>query len=70
MVAQICRNAGISEGTYYNCRKKYGGLMPFEMKRFKQLEDKNRRPKNTAADLSLDKERLQDVIRRKIYGLS
>src|SRR5215471_5620178 len=58
--------AGISEATYYNWRKKYGGLMPSEMKRLKQLDEENRRLKKLVADLSLDKEMLQDVIRRKI----
>lgn len=65
-VAEICRKAGISEATYYNWRKKYGGLMPSEMKRLKQLDEENQRLKKLVADLSLDKEMLQDVIRRKI----
>ena len=65
-VAEVCRKAGISEATYYNWRKKYGGLMPSEMKRLKQLEEENGRLKQLVADLSLDKEMLQDVIRRKI----
>jgi putative transposase len=65
-VEEVCRKAGISEATYYNWRKKYGGLMPSEMKRLKQLDEENRRLKKLVADLSLDKEMLQDVIRRKI----
>ena len=65
-VEEVCRKTGISEATYYNWRKKYGGLMPSEMKRLKQLEEKNQRLKKLVADLSLDKEMLQDVIRRKI----
>lgn len=65
-VEAVCRKAGISEATYYNWRKKYGGLMPSEMKRLKQLEEENQRLKKLVADLSLDKEMLQDVIRRKI----
>jgi putative transposase len=65
-VAEVCRKAGISEATYYNWRKKYGGLMPSEMKRLKQLDEENQRLKKLVADLSLDKEMLQDVIRRKI----
>jgi putative transposase len=44
----------------------YGGLMPSEMKRLKQLEEANSRLKRIVADLSLDKEMLQDVIRRKL----
>jgi putative transposase len=65
-VAEVCRKAGVSEATFYNWRKKYGGLMPSEMKRLKQLEEENGRLKRIVADLSLDKEMLQDVIRRKI----
>ncbi len=65
-VEEVCRKAGISEATYYNWRKKYGGLMPSEMKRLKQLEEENQRLKKLVADLSLDKEMLQDVIRRKM----
>jgi len=65
-IGEVCRKAGISEATYYNWRKKYGGMMPGEMKRLKQLEEENQRLKKLVADLSLDKEMLQDVIRRKI----
>ena len=65
-VKEVCRKAGVSEATYYNWRKKYGGLMPSEMKRLKQLEEESQRLKKLVADLSLDKEMLQDVIRRKI----
>jgi putative transposase len=65
-ITEFCRKAGISEATYYNWRKKYGGLMPSEMKRLKQLDEENHRLKKLVADLSLDKEMLQDVIRRKI----
>ena len=65
-IGEVCRKAGISEATYYVWRKKYGGLMPSEMKRLKQLDEENQRLKKLVADLSLDKEMLQDVIRRKI----
>ena len=65
-VEEVCRKAGIAIQTYYNWRKKYGGLMPSEMKRLKQLEEENQRLKKLVADLSLDKEMLQDVIRRKM----
>jgi putative transposase len=65
-VAEVCRKTGISEASFYNWRKKYGGLMPSEMKRLKQLEEENSKLKKLVADLSLDKEMLQDVIRRKI----
>ena len=65
-VEEVCRKTGISEATYYNWCRKYGGLMPSEMKRLKQLDEENRRLKKLVADLSLDKEMLQDVIRPKI----
>ena len=65
-VEEVCRKTGISEATFYNWRKKYGGLMPSEMKRLRQLEEENGRLKRIVADLSLDKEMLQDVIKRKL----
>ena len=65
-VADICRKAGISQATYFNWKKKYDGLLPTEMRRLKQLEDENNKLRRVVADLSLDKEMLQDVIRRKI----
>jgi putative transposase len=64
-VEEVCRKAGISAQTYYRWRNKYGGLMPSEMKRLKQLEEENQRLRRLVADLALDKEMLQDVIRRK-----
>ena len=65
-VAEICRKAGISQATYFNWKKKYAGLMPSEMKRLKQLEDENTRLKKIVADLTLDREMLQDVLKRKL----
>ena len=65
-VADICRKAGISQATYFNWKRKYDGLLPHEMRRLKQLEDENAKLKKLVADLSLDREMLQDVIRRKI----
>lgn len=65
-VEDTCRKAGISIQTYYRWRKKYGSFMPPEMKRLRQLEEENTRLKRLVANLSLDKETLQDVIRRKM----
>jgi putative transposase len=65
-VAEICRKAGISQATYFNWKKKYDGLLPPEMRRLKQLEDENAKLKRIVADLTLDREMLQDVIRRKL----
>ena len=67
-VADICRKAGISQATYFNWKKKYDGLLPHEMRRLKQLEDENGKLKKLVADLSLDREMLQDVIRRKLWA--
>lgn len=65
-VEEVCRKAGIWVQTYYRWRSKYGGLMPSEMKRLRQLEEENIRLKRLVANLSLDKEMLQDVIKRKM----
>ena len=65
-VAEICRKAGISQATYFSWKKRYDGLLPPEMRRLKQLEDENAKLKKIVADLTLDREMLQDVIRRKL----
>ena len=65
-IEEVCRKAGISQQTYYRWREKYAGLMPSELRRLKQLEEENNRLKRMVADLSLDKEMLQDVIKRKL----
>jgi putative transposase len=65
-VADICRKAGISQATYFNWKKRYDGLLPTELRRLRQLEDENGKLKKLVAELSLDREMLQDVIRRKL----
>ena len=65
-VAEVCRKAGISQATYFNWKKKYAGLMPSEMRRLRELEDENGRLKRIVADLTLDREMLQDVLKRKL----
>lgn len=65
-VAELCRQAGISQATYFNWKKKYAGMMPSEMRRLRELEQENARLKKIVADLTLDKAMLQDVVRRKI----
>lgn len=59
----------LSQATYFNWKKRYGGLPPEEMRRLKSLQDENARLKKIAAGLTLDCERLQDVIRRKLWVL-
>ena len=65
-VGEICRKLRISEQTYYRWRKKYGGMMPSEMKRVRQLEEENQCLKKLVADLAVDKEMLQEVVRKKL----
>ena len=60
-VDDVCRKVGISQATYFNWKKKYDGLLPTEMRRLRQLEDENGKLRKVVADLSLDKEMLQDA---------
>ena len=65
-VAEVVRKMGVSEATFYNWKKKYGGLSITELRRLKQLEEENARLKKIVADLSLDKEMLQDVLKKNL----
>ena len=65
-VSEVIRKMGISDATFYNWKKRYGGLGPSEVRRLKQLEEENRRLKQVVADLSLDKHMLQGVLSRKL----
>ena len=65
-VGEVCRKMGISEATFYNWKKKYGGLGISELRRLKQLEEENHKLKQLVADLSLDKKMLQDVVSKKL----
>ena len=65
-VTEVCRKMGVAEATFYNWKKKYGGLGISELRRLKQLEEENRQLKKLVADLSLDKQMLQDVITKKL----
>ena len=62
---EVCRKMGISEATFYNWKKKYGGLGVCELRRLKNLEEENSQLKKLVADLSLDKQILQDVLKKK-----
>ena len=64
-VAEICRNHGISEATFYSWKAKYGGLEIAELKRLKSLEEENQKLKRLVAELSLDKIMLQDALSKK-----
>ena len=65
-VAEVCRKMGISEATFYNWKKKFGGLSTSELRRLRQLEEENSRLKKLVADLSLDKHMLQEVLKKKL----
>lgn len=65
-VCEVIRKMGITEQTYYNWKRKYGGLGLSELRRLKQLEEENKRLKQMVADLSLDKHMLQEVLSKKV----
>ncbi len=65
-VEEVCRKLGISDATFYNWKKKYGGLGPSELRRLRQLEEENTKLKKLVADLSLDKIMLRDVLSKKL----
>jgi putative transposase len=65
-VEEVCPKIGISDATFYNWKKKYGGLGPSELRRLRQLEEENTKLKKLVADLSLDKAMLQDVLSKKL----
>jgi putative transposase len=64
-VGEVCRSHGISEGTYYRWKAKYGGMDVNQMRRLQQLEEENRRLKTLVADLTLDNTALKDVLGKK-----
>ncbi len=65
-VVDVCRQIGVSEATYYTWKKKYADLGVTELRRLKLLEDENARLKRIVADLSLDRQILQEVVRKKL----
>ena len=64
-VPDACRQFGVSRNTLYAWRRKFAGLEVSDAKKLKGLEDENRRLKRIVADLTLDKQMLQDVLSRK-----
>ena len=65
-VADICREYGISDATFYNWKAKYGGMDVREVKRLKELEEENVKLKKMFADLSLENYALKDLIAKKL----
>ena len=64
-VQDISRELGINKATFYNWRKKYGGMENQELKRLKELEEENKKLKSMYADLALDHKILKDVLSKK-----
>ena len=65
-VAEVCRKVGISEGTFYNWKKQYAGLGISELRELRLLRDENGRLKRLVADLSLDRQILQEIVSKKL----
>jgi putative transposase len=64
-VTEVCRRMGVSEQSFYRWKRKYTGMGVAELRRLKQLEEENRKLKKIVADLMLDKQMLQDVLKKK-----
>ncbi len=60
--SELCRKHGISDATFYNWRKKYGGLEVSEVKRLKVLEDENARLKKLLAEQMMDNATLKELL--------
>ena len=67
-VADLIRQIGISEQTFYRWKKQYGGLQSEQVRELKQLSEENARLKKLVAELSLDKSVLQNVFSKKFSG--
>ena len=61
LISIACREAGISDQSYFRWRKEYGGLEPDQARRMKDLEKENARLKRLVADLSIEKQVLKDI---------
>ena len=65
-MADVCRQIGISEATFYVWKKKYANLGVAELRQLRQLTEENARLKRLVADLTLDKQILSEVIKKKL----
>lgn len=64
-VADIARKLEVSEQTYYRWKNRYGGLEKADVKRLRELEKQNKQLKKLVADLSLDKQILEEALKGK-----
>ena len=65
-VKDICREAGISQATYYQWKSKYGGMEASDLKRVKELEAENAKLKRLYAEMALDNAAMKDLIAKKL----
>ena len=65
-VQEISREYGISQGTFFNWKSKYGGMNSSQLKRLKELEEENQKLKRMYADVSLQRDGLKDLIEKKL----
>jgi putative transposase len=64
--ADVCRQLGVSEATFYIWKKKFAHLGVRDLRRLRSLEDENSRLKRLVADLTLDKHMLAEALRKKV----
>jgi len=64
-IQDLSREHTVSKATIYNWKAKYGGMEMSELKRFKELEEENRKLKAMYADLALDNKMLKDILGKK-----
>jgi putative transposase len=69
-VADICREHGVSEATFYIWKKKYSGLGLSELRELRQLREENSKLKHLVADLSLDRQILQEIVQKSCEASS
>jgi putative transposase len=65
-VADICRKLGVSQASFYTWKKQYAGMGVQELRELRQLRDENSRLKRLVADLSLDRQILQEIVSKKL----
>ena len=59
---EVCRRHGISPGTLYRWKARYGGMQVREVRRLRQLEEENRRLKQLLAEVTLDNQALRELL--------
>ena len=65
-VAEVTRKLGVSEKTYYLWKKQYAHLLTNELRELRQLREENGRLKRIVADLTLDRQILQEIVSKKL----